>query len=186
LGEALVAEGIISQGQLDRMLAEQRAAGGLLGEMLVQQGVIDGAQLLRHLARQLGVPFCQLRHGLVDFALLPLLGDEEAQRLCAIPMFRVHDTLTVAMAEPQSLPKIDRLSQLTGCRIRAVLAPRDNILEFLRSTPRATRTSIPSWPRCPRARSRSSRRNPSTTGPPPTWTRWSRAARSSTWSTSPC
>lgn len=132
LGEALVAERIISQEQLDRLLTEQRAAGGLLGEMLVQQGVIDSTQLLRFLARQLGVPFCQLRHGLVDFALLPLLGHEEAQRLCAIPMFRVHDTLTVAMAEPQSLPKIDRLSQLTGCRIRAVLAPRENILEFLR------------------------------------------------------
>ena len=37
-------------------------------------------------------------------------------------MFKVHDTLTVAMAEPQSLPKIDRLQQLTGCKIRPVLA----------------------------------------------------------------
>ena len=72
LGEALVAEGIISQSQLDRILAEQRTTGGMLGEMLVQQGVIDSSRLLRFLAQQLGVPFCQLRHGLVDFSLLSL------------------------------------------------------------------------------------------------------------------
>ena len=47
-------------------------------------------------------------------------------------MFKVHDTLTVAMAEPQSLPKIDRLHQLTGCRIRPVLASRENILEYIK------------------------------------------------------
>ncbi len=132
LGEALVAEGVITQEQLDRILAEQKTTGGMLGEMLVEQGVIDGSHLLRFLAQQLGVPFCQLRHGLVDFALLKLIGQEEAERLNAIPMFQVHDTLTVAMAEPQSLPKIDRLHQLTGCKIRPVLAPRANIIEYIR------------------------------------------------------
>ncbi len=132
LGEALVAEGVLSPEQLDKLLAEQQRTGRLLGEMLIEQGVIDSARMLRLLARQLGVPFCQLRHGLVDFSLLPLIGEQEAQRLVALPMFKVHDTLTVAMAEPQSLPKIDRLHQLTGCRIRPVLAPRDNILEYLK------------------------------------------------------
>ncbi len=63
--------------------------------------------------------------------LLKLIGEEEAHRLSAIPMFRVRDTLTVAMAEPQSLPKLDRLRQLTGCRIRPVLALAGNIKEFI-------------------------------------------------------
>ena len=132
LGDTLVAEGVISRDQLDRILAEQRTTGGMLGEMLVQQGVVDHSHMLRFLAHQLGVPFCHLRHGLVDFSLLSLIGEEEAERLNSIPMFKVHKTLTVAMAEPQSLPKIDRLHQLTGCRIRSVLAPRENILEYVK------------------------------------------------------
>ena len=70
LGDALVAEGAITQEQLDRILAEQRTSGGMLGEMLVAQGTVDSVQMLRFLARQLAVPFCQLRHGLVDFSLL--------------------------------------------------------------------------------------------------------------------
>jgi type IV pilus assembly protein PilB len=131
-GETLVAQGIITQEQLDRILLDQRTNGGLIGEMLVAQGIVDSTRMLQHLADQLGVPFCQLRHGLVDFALLEMVGAEEAERLEAIPMFKVHDTLTVAMAEPQSLPRIDRLRQLTRCKIRPVLAPRANILEFVR------------------------------------------------------
>jgi len=131
-GETLVAQGIITQEQLDRILLDQRTSGGLIGEMLVEQGIVDGSRMLQHLADQLGVPFCQLRHGLVDFALLSLVSPEEAERLEAIPMFKVHDTLTVAMAEPQSLPRIDRLRQLTRCKIRPVLAPRANILEYVR------------------------------------------------------
>ena len=47
-------------------------------------------------------------------------------------MFKVKSTLTVAMAEPQSLPAIDRLRQLTGCKIRPVLALEHNIREYVR------------------------------------------------------
>jgi len=132
LGEALVEEGVISQEQLTRALAEQKASGRMLGEMLVEQGIINGPIMQRLLARQLGVPSCQLRHGLIDYSLLKLIGQEEAERLKVLPMFKVHDTLTVAMCEPQSLPKIDRLHQLTGCKIRPVLASAANILEFVK------------------------------------------------------
>jgi type IV pilus assembly protein PilB len=132
LGDALVGEGALSDNQLEQALSEQRTNGVLLGEMLVEQGLISRTTMLRVLGRQLEVSSCQLRHGLVDFSLLKLIGEEEAVRLKAIPMFQIHNTLTVAMAEPQSLPKIDRLRQLTACTIRPVLAPASNILEFVK------------------------------------------------------
>lgn len=138
LGEALIKKGVISEGQLDRALAEQKASDKMLGEVLVELGIISGPAMLRVLARQLDVPYCELRHGLVDFSLLELIGEEEAKRLKAIPMFIVHDTLTVAMAEPQSLPKIDRLHQLTGCKIRPILALQSNILEFIKKCSSST------------------------------------------------
>ena len=104
----------------------------MLGELLVDQGVIQSGVLVRVLARQFGIRGCHLRHGLIDPNLLAMIGPEEAERLKAIPMFKVRDTLTVAMAEPQSLPKIDRLCQLTGCKIRPVLALEANILEYVK------------------------------------------------------
>ncbi len=132
VGEVLLSEGLISEDQLSRALSEQRTSGMKLGEMLVEQGMITGTTLVQSLAKCLGVRGVQLRHGLIDPALLPLIGAEEAERLLAIPMFRVHDELTVAMAEPQSLPAIDRLRELTGLEIRPVLALEANILEFVR------------------------------------------------------
>jgi len=132
VGEVLVQDGLISRDQLERALAEQRNTGRMLGEMLVGQGTVSSAGFVRALAKCLGVPGCQLRHGLIDPPLLKMVGAEEAERLRVIPMFKVGETLTVAMAEPQSLPTIDRLHELTGCRIRPVLALEANILEYVR------------------------------------------------------
>jgi type IV pilus assembly protein PilB len=139
VGEALIEQGAITREQLDRALAEQRtsrgAGGGtprLIGEVLVEQGVLTTTTLVRSLASHLRVPGCQLRHGLIDPSLLKQIGEEEATRLRAIPMFKVRGTMTVAMAEPQNLPAIDRLRQLTGCKIRPVLALEANIREFIK------------------------------------------------------
>ena len=132
LGEALVQEGVLTPEQLARALAEQKSSGRMLGEMLVDTGVISGAHLVHVLAKTLGVKGCQLRHGLIDPAVFKLVGAEECERLLAIPMFKVHGTLTVAMTDPQDLPKIDRLRQLTGCRIRTVLAIEANVREFVK------------------------------------------------------
>jgi type IV pilus assembly protein PilB len=132
VGEVLVQEGLLSEEQLKRALAQQKSSGRMLGEMLVDQGVISNNVLVRALAKVLNIRGCQLRHGLIDPALVKQIGEEEATRLKAIPMFKVHGVLTVAMAEPQSLPSIDRLKSISGCRIRPVLALEANILEYIK------------------------------------------------------
>ncbi len=132
VGEMLVEEGLLTEEQLNEALAAQKGSGRFLGETLVEQGFITPAVLVGALAKRLGIKGCQLRHGLIDPTLLKAIGAEEAERLKVIPMFRVRNTMTVAMAEPQSLPTIDRLASLTGCRIQPVLALEDNINEFVR------------------------------------------------------
>jgi len=132
IGEALLEDGALSAPQLDKALADQRASGRMLGEMLVEQGVITSAVLVNSLAKCLGVKGVTLRHGLIDPALVKLIGEDELAKLCVIPMFKVRNTLTVAMAEPQSLPTIDRLRRLTNCKIQPVLAMDQNIREYLK------------------------------------------------------
>ena len=131
VGEALVEEGVLSREQLERALSLQRAKGLRLGELLVSEGMISPTTLVRTLSNCLNVRGCLLRHGLMDPALLGLIGEEEAIRLKVMPMFKVHDTLTVAMAEPQALPTLDTLRRLTHLRIRPVLALEQNITEFI-------------------------------------------------------
>lgn len=132
IGEALVEAGVLTEDQLRDALREQKRSGRMLGEMLVDTGAITSATLVRVLADKLGVKGAVLRHGLIDPALIKTVGEEECERLKLIPMFRVHDVMTVAMAEPQSLPTIDRLRQITGCRIKPVLAMEANIQEYIK------------------------------------------------------
>ena len=133
IGEALVEQGALSAQQLDRALAEQKVSGQRLGEMLVEQGVISSSALVHTLANCLGIKGCHLRHGLIDPALIRTLGEEECERLLVVPMFKVRDTLTAAMVEPQSLPTIDRLRTLMGCRrVNPVLVLEANLREFLK------------------------------------------------------
>ncbi len=132
IGEALIAEGALTPEQLAEALVQQQSTGTRLGELLVSGRLVSPAVLVRALGRSLGVRACVLRHGLIDPALLELIGEEEAARLKVLPMFKVHGTLTVAMAEPQALPTIDALQRITGCRILPVLALESNILEFVK------------------------------------------------------
>jgi len=132
LGEELLDQGAISDAQLKQALAESRATGRRLGETLIEQGLVSATVLVHALARCMNVRGVHLRHGLLDPRMLDLIGPEQAERMVVIPMFKVRDELTVAMADPLSLPTIDRLEQMTGCRIRPVLALEGNILEFVR------------------------------------------------------
>lgn len=132
VGEVLVAEGAITNEQLQKALESQRGDTRMLGELLVAQGLISQKVLVKAMATCLGVPGCVLRHGLIDPGVVKLVGIEECERLRAIPMFKIGRLLTVAMAEPQSLPSIDRIAKLTHCDVRPVFALASNVLEFVK------------------------------------------------------
>ena len=130
-GKYFLEAGVIGESELADALARQRQSGGRLGSVLLEMGAITQQELLSVLARRLGVRGCMLRHGLIDPKVARLISKEEAERLKVLPLFKVRDRLTVAMTEPQSLPTIDRLAELTGCEINPVLALESAVAEFI-------------------------------------------------------
>ncbi len=130
IGEYLVDSGVITADDLKQALHRQERSGGRLGAILLDMGVVTPQVLITALAERLGVKGCQLRHGLIDPKVARLISKEDAERLKVLPMFKVRDRLTVAMAEPQSLPTIDRLGEVSGCDINPVLALEQSIIEF--------------------------------------------------------
>ncbi len=130
LGEQLMADQLITSDQLEEALANQKKSGDRLGEALLNVGAITSASLVNALGKRLNVKGVVLRHGLIDPKVAKCIPKDEAERLKVLPMFRVNNELTVAMADPQSLPTLDRIQSLTGCRVRSVLALEQNIDEF--------------------------------------------------------
>ncbi len=130
LGEQLLADGVITPEQLAQALAKQQSSGKRLGMSLIDIGAISSQSLVGALASRMDVKGCVLRHGLIDPKIARSIPKEEAEHLKVLPMFRVHGEVTVAMTDPQSLPTIDRLANLTGCRIRPVLVLEENLEEY--------------------------------------------------------
>lgn len=131
LGTLLIEKGLISPEDLEHALESQKGTQRRLGETLVELGVLASNTLVNVIAEQMGFTGCSLRHGLIDPKAVGVLDIEEARRLRVLPLFLVKGRLTVAMAEPQSLPTVDRIAQLTQCEINPVFALESNILEYL-------------------------------------------------------
>jgi type IV pilus assembly protein PilB len=113
---------LINPAELESALKLQASKGQKIGEILLELGLLSEDQILPFIQRQMGVPTARIREGLIDPAAVRLLPREAAEHLGALAMFRVRDTLTVAMAEPQNLQQIDELERITRLKIRAVFA----------------------------------------------------------------
>ena len=129
LGEILLEMGVVTETQLNEAQSQQSRSNKQMGKLLVENGAISDSDLLTALSRQLGIPHIALRPGLYEAGALNLISLGVARRLEVLPMFKVHDTLTLATANPQSIPALDEIQDSTGCKLRLVLAKREEILK---------------------------------------------------------
>ncbi|MBN1844379.1 MAG: Flp pilus assembly complex ATPase component TadA [Sedimentisphaerales bacterium] len=132
MGQMLVQAGHLTEEQLAEALRRQKSSSKRLGELLVEEQLVSEAVVLQSLSEHLGLPAVKLRPGLIDPLVVDTIDKEMAEQHLIIPMFRVDDTLTVAMAEPQALLVVDDLERATGLRILPVMALAENIREYIK------------------------------------------------------
>ena len=132
LGQLMIQEGHLSQEQLDKALVLQKRQKKKLGELLIDEGMVDASAVLASLSRSLGLPAARLRPGLIDPQIVDAVDKEVAEKHIIIPMFKVENDLTLAMAEPQSLLVVDDLERATGLHIQPVIALEANIKQFIK------------------------------------------------------
>jgi type IV pilus assembly protein PilB len=131
LGQQLVGADIITPEQLDLALAEGSQKGLRLGEVLVDMGMVQEDTILPFIESHLGVPALRLRDGMIDPVAVRRLPRRLAESLDAIALFKVRDTLCVAMADPQNLEQLDEIERITGLKVRPVFAFRSSIQRTL-------------------------------------------------------
>jgi type IV pilus assembly protein PilB len=131
LGQQLVGADIITSEQLDQALAEGSQKGLRLGEVLVEMGMVQEDAILPFIEGHLGVPATRLRDGMIDPVAVRLLPKRVAERLDAIALFKVRDTICVAMADPQNLEHLDEIERITSLHVRPVFAFRSSIQRTL-------------------------------------------------------
>ncbi len=131
LGDQLVRAGILTSNELEAALREQSVKKLRMGETLVELGFVEEDQLLPFVERQLGTPSVRLRDGVVDPQVLPLIPRQTAESLNALPLFKVRETLFVAMAEPDNLQLLDELERISRFRVTPILCLKSAIARML-------------------------------------------------------
>lgn len=135
LGQLLLARGVVSQEQIDAALAEQKDKGHrkLLGELLVEMGYCTENQIAAALAEAYGVPYAQVTPKLCDPKAVEILPREFLEAHIVLPLYRVHDVLTVAVNEPTNVFLIDEIGRISGCQVRVVCSTSKDIRATLQA-----------------------------------------------------
>jgi type IV pilus assembly protein PilB len=135
LGQLLLARGVVSEEQIEKALAEQRDKGHrkLLGELLVEMGHCTDNQIASALAEAYGVPYAQVSPKLCDAKTLEILPREFLEAHIVLPLFKVHDVLTVAVSEPTNVFLIDEIERISGCRVQVVCSTAKDIKATLQT-----------------------------------------------------
>ncbi|MFZ5923877.1 MAG: GspE/PulE family protein [Bacillota bacterium] len=127
LGEILVSTGVLTQDELDRALTVQKETGGRLGSILVSLGLIDEDVMLSALEAQLGVPRVELARYIISPSVARLVPEAFARSHKVLPIERVGNRLTLAMADPLDVFAIDDVRISTGLEVDPVIASEAEI-----------------------------------------------------------
>ena len=135
LGQLLLARGVVSEEQIEKALAEQRDKGHrkLLGELLVEMGHCTDNQIASALAEAYGVPYAQASPKLCDPKVVEILPREFLEAHIVLPLFKVHDVLTIAVSEPTNVFLIDEIERISGCRVQVVCSTAKDIKATLQT-----------------------------------------------------
>lgn len=125
----LVREGFLSYDDL--MCAEEAAKINRmnLAQILIGQEFITEEALLRFIEAKLHVPYVNLDDYTLDVECLKFISAEDAKKHRIIPLFKIEDVLTVAMADPLDLFIINELIKSINLKIEPIICSERNILE---------------------------------------------------------
>ena len=122
LGDRLVAEKLITTEQLQKALAEQKGSADKLGTILVRLQFITEDSLVSFLSKQYAIPAITVAQVDPDPDVLKLVPEQIAKKHGVLPIKRMGNTLTLAMADPTNVFALDDVGFMTGLQIQPVVA----------------------------------------------------------------
>jgi len=120
--ERLLSSGLITKEQIVKAQEHSRISGATLDKVLIKDGMVLEEDFANTVADEIGIPFVDLKDYLIDTDTIKLVPEKLARDKNIIPLFRISNTLTVAMGDPEDIITIDELRLKTGFDIETVLA----------------------------------------------------------------
>jgi type IV pilus assembly protein PilB len=131
IGEMLLAQGYITQEQLDKALETQKTSGKRLGRTLVDLGYMPEERLIEILSRQFEVPYVKLDNFDIDPNAYTYLPEDMCKQYRVVPLFvqkteddrrQVRSVLTIAMTDPTNMRTISIVKFKVRMDVEIVMA----------------------------------------------------------------
>jgi len=132
LGETLIAQGLLTQRQLQIALEEQKQAHRPLGEMLVTLGFVRPRDVAALVAEELGLELVDARTVRPDTELLAAIDEGLVRTTQALPIARVPGGLRVLMVDPSDPSKLSTLRQFFHCDIEVAMITEEDFGRLVR------------------------------------------------------
>jgi type IV pilus assembly protein PilB len=134
LGELLVQRKLISQGQLEQALLQQRTTGEFLGAVLVRAGAIKPEALLSTLSEQFGIPHELLNPDQINWEVVKQFPASALAGGKCFPVRADQGSVTVAIANPLDAWALSDMEKASGFRtIKPVLVLEETLQRILRT-----------------------------------------------------
>ena len=125
--DILIKKEIIIEEKLNEALEVQKERGGTLGNVLVSLGLIEQHEFLAILSQEYGFPYLPLSNYEMDEAMMRLIPENVARQYCLIPIDKIGDTVTIAMADPLNTQAIEDIELVTGSSIQIFVSTATDI-----------------------------------------------------------
>ena len=131
LPELLLEQGALTAEQLKAAQSQATKTGRPLKQVLIHQGLLSEPELTELLARQSGTTSVDLSTYLIKPDVIQLVPEASARKHVLIPVFKIGQTLTVAMDDPLNFFAVDELRAKTRCDIKTVVASEGSIRQAI-------------------------------------------------------
>ena len=117
----LIQSGKIEEEQLKKALELQQKKPGYIGTAFQELGYLDEKELTHYLSQQLRIPTISLGHYEVQRTVLDLIPERIVRSQKILPIFKLNNTLNVAVTDPLNASPINAARQVTGMKVDPVI-----------------------------------------------------------------
>jgi len=111
--DLLLKQNLITQAQVEKARDEVKRTGIKLEKALEKLGFITEEDIAEARANAQGFLYMNLEDYVIDAELTKLIPENVAIKYKAVPLFKIMDTLTVAMVEPSDIQALDHIRRIS-------------------------------------------------------------------------
>ena len=131
IADALVEDGLLSAGQVEELLQQQKKEGTRLFKLILEKAYVSEQDMAVSMGRVLNTPPINLARIAIPLEISELLPRELAHNHKIVAVSRLENKLFLAMADPLNVLAIDDVKRITKLEVAPLIAPEKSILDKL-------------------------------------------------------